>query len=153
MPAAKFTSTLQQAPGKQATGIVVPAEVIEQLNSGKKPPVRVTVNGYDYRTTIGIMAGQAMIPVSAAIRKDAGLEAGDHVEVELVVDATPRSVEVPEDLATAFAANPTAGVFFDSLSNSLQRYHVDNINAAKTTETKQRRVENSVRLFLDGKQR
>ncbi len=43
---------------------------------------------------------------------------------------------VPDDLATAFAANPAAGLFFDSISNSLQRYHVDNINATKTTETK-----------------
>ncbi len=152
-PRAKFATTLQQAPGKKATGIVVPAEVIEQLDSGKKPPVRVTINGFEYRTTIGVMAGQSMIPVSAAVRKDAGLKPGDKVDVQLVVDDSPRKVEVPDDLAAGFAANPTAGAFFETLSNSLQRYHVDNINTAKTVETKQRRVEKAISLFLDAKPR
>lgn len=150
---AKFSATLHQAPGKKATGIVVPPEVIEQLNSGKKPPVRVTLNGYEYRTTIGIMAGNAMIPVSAAVRKDAGLTADDQLDVELVVDTTPRHVENPPDLEAAFAANPAAASFFETLSNSLQRYHVDNITSAKTPETRQRRIEKSIGLFLDGKQR
>ncbi len=152
-PAAKFTATLQQAPGKKATGIVVPPEVIEQLASGKKPPVRVTVNGHEFRTTIGVMSGQSMIPVSAATRAEVGLEAGETVEVGLVVDATPRTVEIPDDLAASFADHPTAGAFFGTLSNSLQRYHVDNINAAKAADTRQRRVDKAISLFLDGKQR
>ena len=152
-PTAKFSATLHQAPGKKATGIVVPPEVIDQLNSGKKPPVRVTLNGYEYRTTIGIMAGNAMIPVSAAVRKDAGLTAGDHVSVELVVDTTPRQVENPPDLEAAFAAHPDAAAFFGTLSNSLRRYHVDNITAAKTPETRQRRIDKAIGLFVDGKQR
>jgi len=152
-PTATFSATLHQAPGKKATGIIVPPEVIDQLNAGKKPPVRVTLNGHEYRTTIGIMAGNAMIPVSAAVRKDAGITAGDDLIVDLVVDATPRTVENPPDLEAAFAANPDAAAFFGTFSNSLQRYHVDNINAAKTPETRQRRIDKAISLFLDGKQR
>ena len=150
---ATFTATLQQASGKKATGIVVPDEVIDELKSGRKPPVRATVNGYEFRTTIGVMAGRSMIPVSAAVRRDAGLEPGDHLDVKLVVDATPREVEVPERLAAAFAANPTAEAFFETLPNSLRRYHVDQVNGAKADETKQRRVDKAIALFLDGKQR
>ncbi len=153
MGGAEFSSTLQQAPGKAATGIVVPSEVIDQLAAGKKPPVRVTLNGFEYRTTIGVMSSQSMIPVSAAIRQAAGLAAGDPVEVVLVVDASERSVDVPADLQAAFAANPTAGSFFESLSNSLRRYHVDNINAAKGVETRQRRIDKAIGLFLEQKPR
>ena len=69
-----------------------------------------------------------------------------------VADA-PREVEVPADFAGAMKEHPPARQFFDGLSNSLQRYHVDNINAAKAQETRQRRIDKSVDLFLAGKQR
>ena len=103
---AVFTAALSQAPGKNATGIVVPADVIEQLDAGKKPPVRVTLDGYEYRTTIGVMGGVHLIPVSAAIRRATGLAAGDSVDVTLIVDRSEREVDVPDDLAEAFVANP-----------------------------------------------
>ena len=148
-----FAAVLQQATGKQATGIVVPPEVIDRLGAGKKPPVRVTINGHAYRTTIGVMAGSAMIPVSAATRTAANVHAGDPVNVELAVDTRPRTVEIPADLSEAFTANPAAKAFFDTLSNSLQRYHVDNINAAKAADTRQRRLDKTIGLFLDHKQR
>ena len=57
------------------------------------------------------------------------------------------------DLAAALSADPSAGAFFQKLSGSLRRYHVDNINAAKTTETRQRRIDKAVTLFREGKQR
>ena len=60
---------------------------------------------------------------------------------------------MPDDFATALAADPAAGAFFAKLSNSLQRYHVDNINAAKAGETRQRRIERAISLFREGKRR
>jgi hypothetical protein len=92
----RFRTTLYQADGKNATGILVPAAVISQLGHGKRPPVRVSINGYEYRTTVGVMGGQAM---------------------------------------------------------SLQRFHVDTINGAKTDETRQRRIEKAVAFFRTGKKR
>ncbi|MFC0506678.1 YdeI/OmpD-associated family protein [Micromonospora costi] len=135
------------------TGIVVPAEVIEQLAAGKRPPVVVRVNGYEYRNTVGVMGGRHMISVSAAVRSATGLKGGDPVHVTLTVADTPREVDVPADFAAALAADERAGAFFEKLSNSVQRYHVDNINAAKSAETRQRRIEKAVSLFRDGKQR
>jgi hypothetical protein len=135
------------------TGIVVPEEVIEQLGAGKRPPLLVSVNGYEYRTTAGVMGGRHMVSVSAAVRKATGLAGGDPVQVTLTVADTPREVAVPADLAAALAADEQAGAFFAALSNSLQRYHVDNITAAKSAEVRQRRVEKAVALFRDGKQR
>ena len=135
------------------TGIVVPEEVIDRLAAGKRPPVAVTVNGYDYRSTVAVMGGRYMIGISAAIRSATGLKGGDPISVTLAVADTPREVDVPADFAAALAADEQVGAFFGKLSNSLQRYHVDTINGAKTAETRQRRIEKAVSLFREGKQR
>lgn len=135
------------------TGMVVPDEVIEQLAAGKRPSVLVDVNGYEYRNTVAVMGGQYMIGISAAIRKATGLKGGDPIRVTLTVADTPRDVNVPADFAAALAADEAVEAFFGKLSNSLQRYHVDNVNAAKTAETRQRRIEKAVALFRNGQKR
>jgi antitoxin component of MazEF toxin-antitoxin module len=135
------------------TGIVVPPDVIAQLGAGRRPPVDVEVNGYRYRTTVGVMNGQHLVSVSAAVRKETGLTGGDPITVTLALNTTTREVEVPNDLADALRREPTAFEFFGALSNSLQRYHVDQITGAKTPATRQRRVDKAVALFLAGKKR
>jgi hypothetical protein len=135
------------------TGIVVPDEVIELLAAGKRPPVLVNVNGHEYRNTVAVMGGQHLIGISAAIRKATGLKGGDPIRVTLTVADSPREINVPADLAAALAADGQAGAFFGKLSNSMQRYHVDNIDNAKSAETRQRRIEKAIALFRDGKQR
>jgi hypothetical protein len=135
------------------TGIVVPEEVIGQLAAGKRPPVLVNVNGYQYRNTVGVMGGRHMISISAAVRSATGLTGGDPIRVTLTVADTPHEVNVPADFAATLAAGERAGAFFAKLSNSMQRYHVDNINAAKSADTRQRRIDRAIALFLDGKQR
>ena len=149
---ARFRTTLSQAEGKKATGIIVPPAIIDELAAGQRPPVRVTVNGYEYRTTIGVMGGQCMVGVSAAVRDATGLAPGDDIDVRLVLDESPRGVDVPDDFAESLR---TAGTreFFDGLANSVQRYHVDHINAAKATDTRRRRIDKAVGLFLEGKAR
>jgi hypothetical protein len=135
------------------TGIVVPADVIERLGAGKRPSVVVNVNGYEYRNTVGVMGGKSMVSISAAVRKETGLKGGDPIHVTLTVATTPREVNIPDDFAAALKGDKTASAFFAKLSNSLQRYHADLINGAKTDETRQRRIEKAVALFKEGKQR
>lgn len=151
-PASVTFETTVTATGNN-TGIVVPEEAIERLAAGKRPPVLVNVNGYEYRNTVAAMGGRHMISISAAVRKATGLTGGDPIRVTLTVADTPREVNVPADFAAALAADERAGAFFGKLSNSMQRYHVDNINAAKSADTRQRRIDKAVALFLDGKQR
>jgi antitoxin component of MazEF toxin-antitoxin module len=146
-----FETTLT-ATGNNA-GIVVPPEALEQLGAGKRPAVVVDVNGYGFECTIGSMGGKAMIAFSAARRKETGLAGGDPITVTLSLAEGPRAVEVPADLRKALGANPGTEAFFGGLSNSLQRYHVDNIEGAKTAETRQRRIDKAIGLFLAGKAR
>ena len=71
----------------------------------------------------------------------------------LTVDRSPREVDMPGDFAAALDAEPQARAFFDALPNSLQRYHAGNVAGAKTEETRSRRIEKAIALFLAGKKR
>lgn len=135
------------------TGIVVPPEVLEQLGAGARPAVHVDLGGHTFRTTLGVMGGTTLLSVSAALRRQTGLAGGDAVHVTLTVADTPREVVVPDDLARALDAEPQVRAFFDALSNSLQRFHVDSVEGAKTEATRQRRVDKAVSLFLEGRKR
>jgi antitoxin component of MazEF toxin-antitoxin module len=146
-----FTTSLSSAGNN--TGIEVPADVLAALGNGKRPAVSVTLNGYEFRTTIGSMGGKPMVSVSAAIRKETGLQGGDPITVTLALADGPRTIDVPADFRQALDANPAAGKFFGGLSNSLQRYHIDTINGSKTEETRTRRIAKAIDLFRAGKQR
>ena len=146
-----FDTTVAGSGGK--TGIVIPEEVVAELAAGRRPAVHVDLNGYRYRSTVAVMGGAYLVGVNAGVREATGLAAGDPVRVTLTVATTPRDVDVPADLAEALASDPSTAVFFGALSNSLQRYHVDTVNAAKTPETRQRRIAKAVALFRDGKKR
>src|SRR5215469_18896582 len=74
------------------TGIVVPDELIERLGAGRRPSVMVSVNGYEYRNTVGVMGGRHMISISAAVRKQTGLKGGDPIHVTLTLADTPREL-------------------------------------------------------------
>lgn len=135
------------------TGIVVPPDLVLQLGAGQRPPVTVDVNGHEFRSTVAVMSGQHLVGVSSAIRAATGLQGGDAIRVTLTLATTPRAVTVPEDLAAALAAAPGTRAFFDGLSNSVQRSHIDNVNGAKSADTRARRIDKAVALFREGRQR
>jgi hypothetical protein len=148
----RFRTTVKQS-GKTATGIQVPDEVLEALGAGKRPAVKVTVNGYSYRSTVASMGGVAMVSLSAEHRAGAGVAGGDEVEVDLELDSAPREVEVPPDLAAALDAEPAARSTFDGLSYSNKSWHVLQVTGAKTDETRQRRIARSVEVLKQGRPR
>jgi hypothetical protein len=122
------------------TGIEVPPEIIEALDGGKRPAVNVSVNGFEYRSTVGVMGGRALIPFSSDKRAATGIRGGDAIVVEVTLDTAPRTVEVPDDLAAALA-EAHARATFDALSPSHQKAHVTSVESAKAAETRARRVE------------
>ena len=146
----KFKTKLLQA-GKTATGIEIPAKIVESFGAGKKPPVRITINGYTYRNTVAVMGGVFMVGVSAEHRKGAKVQGGDEIEVTIELDTQPREVEVPEEFQKALKKNATAKKHFDSLSYSKKNGIIILIKGAKTEETKQRRIEKAIESLQEGK--
>lgn len=135
-----FTTTILLDDKVNATGIRVPPENIAELNHGKKPPVKVTLNGFTYATTVAAYGDVFMIPLSKERREAAGVQAGDTVEVTLELDTEPRTVEVPEDLAVALSAQPGARAAFDALNFSTRKEHVRQVESAKAQDTRERRI-------------
>lgn len=130
--------------GKTATGIRIPPEVISALGAGKRPPVRVTINGFTYRSTVAVMGGEFMVGVNAQNRAGAGVAGGDEVMVELELDTDPREIAVPPALAAALDTDPELRRRFDLLSYSGKQRHVLPIEQAKTAETRERRIAKTV---------
>lgn len=135
-----FRATVELS-GKTATGLQVPAEIVQALGTGKRPAVRVTVGHHTYRTTIGSMGGRFLIPLSADNRAAAGVAAGDEVNVIVEADTATREVTVPDDLAQALADHPAAVRFFDTLAYSHRKEWVRWIDDAKKPETRAKRVQ------------
>ena len=148
----RFRTTILQS-GKTATGIRVPPEVVEALGSGKRPAVKVTINGYTYRSTVAVTGGAYMVGVNAEHRAGAGVAGGDEVDVDMELDTAPREVTVPSDLAAALAAEPDARGTFDGLSYSNKSWHVLQVTGARTDETRQRRIARSVAALKQGRAR
>jgi hypothetical protein len=136
---ATFTTAVTQEEGMNATGLPIPAEAIATLNSGKRPKVKISLNGYTYRSTVAAYGDVFMLPLSKEHRDAAGVKAGDELEVTLELDTEPRTVEVPDDLAMALEEGGVTAVF-DALAPSKRKEHVRQVTSAKAEETRQRRI-------------
>ncbi|GLY94944.1 YdeI/OmpD-associated family protein [Actinoplanes sp. NBRC 103695] len=145
----RITAELQ-ATGGNTTGFPIPDEVVGDLGGGGRPKVVVTVNGYEYQSSIAKMGGAYWLGVSAERRTAAGVKAGDVVELDIVLDTRERTVDVPEDLALALAAEPEAKERWDKLSYSNQRQHAESVTGAKAAETRARRVAKAIEKLLAG---
>ena len=131
--------------GKTATGVEVPAKVVDGLGSTKRPLVKVTINGYTYRSAIAPMGGTYMLGISDENRKGAGVAAGDTIDVDVVLDTEKRDVEVPPELARALAKDAKAKKYFASLSYSGKYRLTAPIANGKTPETRARNLEKAMK--------
>lgn len=134
----KFSTTMFQTGNN--TGIEVPVDVVEALGGGKRAAVVVTVNGYEYRSTIATMGGRFLLPFSAERRKESGIGGGDEIDVELALDTAPRTVEVPDDLQAALDGSPAATQAWQKSSPSARKAHVTAVAGAKAADTRARRI-------------
>jgi hypothetical protein len=147
-----FRATIIQT-GKTACGIRVPAAVVEALGGGKRPAVTVDLDGYAYRSTVAPMGGEWWVGVNSDHRAASGLKAGDEVAVTLALDAAPRELAVPPELAAALDAAPDAKTFFDGLSYSNRRVFTLSVEGTSNPETKARRVAKAIALMREGRVR
>jgi len=146
----KFHAEIELA-GKTATGIEVPAAVVAKLGSGKKPAVRLTIKGYTYRSTVASMGGRFMLPISAEVREAASVAVAQRVDVDVELDTAAREVTVPADFARARSRDAGATLFFEGLSFSNKQRIVISVEAAKTPETRERRIAKAVSSLREGR--
>lgn len=112
-----------------------------------RAPVKVTLNGYTYRSTIAAMGGPACVPLRKSNREAAGLEGGETITVRLDLDTEKREVNPPPDLLRALRAVPGGLEQWRALSYTHQREHVEAIEQAKKPETRERRVAAAIKMI------
>ena len=140
--AAQRFETVLEARGQGAV-VVVPFDVREVYGQAR-PPVRGTINGHPFRTTVAVYGGVSYLGFRRDLREAAGVELGDTVAIELERDDAPREVEVPPELASALAGDAEAQAAWDRLSYTHRREWVESIAEAKREDTRRRRVESAI---------
>lgn len=148
----RFRAELQRT-GGNTTGFEVPDEIVAGLNGGGRPKVAATMNGYAFRSTIAKMGDSYWLGISAERRAAAGVEGGQVYDVDVELDLAPREIEVPDDLRAALDADPAANAFWETVSYSNKRWHVELLTSAKTAETRARRLAKSLAMLSEGKAR
>ena len=128
------------AAGKTAAGVEVPEKVVLGLGSTRRPLVKVTINGYTYRSAIAPMGGTYMLGISNEVRGHTGVKPGETIDVDVELDTDKREVEVPQELAKALAKDAKAKKYFESLSYSRKYALAAPIANGKTPETRQRNL-------------
>jgi hypothetical protein len=137
--------------GKTATGLPVPAAVVDALGGGGRAQVRVTINGHTYPSSVARRGERYLIPLSADNREAAGVQAGEDVVVELVLDTSARESAIPDDLAAALADAPDARERFEALTPTQRGYFAASVTEAKKPETRARRVEKAIASLRAGR--
>lgn len=147
-----FRARLQ--PRGPAAAVLLDDEQVAVVGEGARQfPVVATVNGYTWRTSVARRGGESLLGLNREVRRGAGAEAGDEVDVTIELDTTPREVEVPEALAAALAADPQAGASFERMAFTHRKEYARWIAEAKQEETRQRRVQQALDMIRAGKTR
>jgi hypothetical protein len=124
----------------------VPFDVKQEFGKAR-PPVKVSVNGHSYRSTVSVYGGKYYLPVRHERRQEAGLKAGDIIKVRVELDTEARSVTPPPDLSAAFKKSKAARERWLKLSYTHKKEHADAILQAKKPETRARRVAKAMAML------
>ena len=142
------TTLLARGP---AAAVVLNDEQVAAVGEGaKRFPVRATINGYSWRTTVTRMRGEFLLGLSREVRQAAGVEAGDEAEVVIELDTAPREVDVPEALAEALADDAAAKAAFEGLAFTHRKEYARWIAEAKREDTRERRVLKALEMLHAG---
>jgi hypothetical protein len=148
----RIRATLE--PRGPAAAVLLTDEQVERIAPGAKtPPVRVTVNGHTFTGRIGRMGGESLLGFNRAVREAAGVEAGQELELEIVLDSAPREVDVPAELTAALAGDARAREAFEGLSYSHRKEFARWVGEAKRGETRERRASETIRMLHEGRTR
>jgi hypothetical protein len=135
-----------------AAAVVLDDDLVAAIGEGaKRFPVRATVNGYSWRTTVTRMGGEFLLGLNREVRESARAAAGDTVEVAIELDTAEREVELPSQLAAALARDSTAKAAFEKLSFTHRKEYARWVAEAKREETRDRRVAEALELLREGK--
>ena len=150
--ARRFRVRLEQHERSEATIINIPFDVENTFGTRARVPVRGTINGFAFRSSIFPSGdGTHYMVVNKGVRAGAGVKGGQMVSVVIERDEEPRTVTPPADFARSLKANKRAREAWDKLSYTHRKEHARAIEEAKRPETRQRRIEKAIAQLAEEK--
>jgi hypothetical protein len=139
--------------GKEA-GVVAaikpPVDVPAMFGTRGRVPVRGTINGFAFRSSLMPCGGPHMMPVNKALCQGAGAKPGDIVDVVMERDDEVRTVEAPPELQHAMAKSKKAQERWGKLAFTHKKEMANCIRDAKQEETKKRRLAKVMNVLTTG---
>ena len=152
----KFTTPILKfdAQGEKTgwTYIIIPAELAQQLKPNFKKSFRVKgkLDNHTIKQAALIPMGEGdfILPLNADVRKTIGKRKGAQLMVQLVLDES--AFEFSKEMMECLEDEPKALENFKKLSGSEQKYFSKWIDSAKTSETKTKRIVQTLDAMLKG---
>jgi len=146
----RFRAKIEGEEAGVVAAITPPIDVLEMYGTRGRVPVRGTINGFPFRSSLMPCGGPHMIPVNKALCQGAGVQPGDVVDVVMERDAEPRTVEAPPALKKELAKSGKARERWEKLSFTHKKEMANSIRHAKQEETRERRLAKVMRVLKTG---
>jgi hypothetical protein len=145
-----FQAKIQGKEAGVVAAIAPPVDVIVWFGTRARVPIRGTINGYPFRSSLMPCGNARMMPVNKTLRQGAGVQPGDIVDVVMERDEEERTVEAPPELKKALAKNKKAQERWDELAFTHKKEMAMSISGAKQEETKKRRLAKVMQVLKTG---
>jgi hypothetical protein len=138
----RFKGVLTPTPRSGGGTLVpIPKEVAAKLGLRGMPKIQAVIAGTPYRGSLMPMGdGSYCLGVLKSIQEAAGVGYGDTITIDLELDAAPRTVELPADLAKALARDEKATAAWEALAYTNKKEMARSLEEAKRPETRERRL-------------
>ncbi len=146
----EFTVKLE-GKGTSVAWLNAPFDVIKVFGTRARVPVRGTINGFAFRSSLMPMGGCHGMAINKSMRDGAGVKAGDAVSVVMERDEGKRVVEAPALLKKEMAKSKTAQAKWEKLSFTNKKEIALSISSAKQEETRRRRLAKAMDILKTGK--
>jgi hypothetical protein len=147
----KFTVKVEGKEGSSVAWLNAPFDVVKVFGTRARVPVRGTINGFPFRSSLMPMGGCHGMAVNKTMRAGAEVEAGDMVSVVIERDEAERIVALPPLLKKELAKSKTAHANWQKLSFTNQKEIALSITEAKQEVTRLRRLAKAMDILKNGK--
>jgi len=147
----EFTARIEGREIGAVAALRPPFDVVKVFGTRARVPVRGTINGFPFRSSLSPMGGCHLMPVNKRLREGARVDTGDTVSVVMERDEEERIVEVPPALRKELAKSKTALANWGKLCYTHQKEIAVSITGAKQEETRARRLAKAMNILKTGK--
>jgi hypothetical protein len=147
----KFKIKLDGMESSEVAALRAPFDVEKTFGTKARVPVRGTINGFPFRSSLMPMGGCHRMVVNKTIRAGAGVKAGDTVSVVLERDADERTIDPPPQLKKELGKSKAALANWEKQSFTNKKEMARSIVEVKQEETRARRLAKVMDVLKNGK--